>query len=76
MSGRLHVLATLNPGNEPLVSLSGRLGVPQSCCGQFGREKKSLSFAGIPTVIHVFPAFTPVTDDYNIVAYRVDTSEK
>ena len=76
MSGRLHVLATLNPGKEPLVSLSGRLGMPQSCSGQFGTEKKSLSFAGNPTVILIFPACNPVTNDYTVVASRVDTSEK
>jgi hypothetical protein len=76
LSGRLHVLAILNPRKEPLVSLNGRLGMPQSCSGQFGAEKKSLSFAGNPTVILVFPACTPVINDYTIIASRVDTSEK
>jgi hypothetical protein len=76
LSGRLHILATLNSGKEPLISLSGRLGMPQSCRGQFGREKKSLSFVGNSSVLLVFPACTPVTDNYNIVAYRVDTNEK
>jgi hypothetical protein len=40
--------------------------MPQSCCGQFGREKKSLPFSGNPTVILVFPAYTPVTNDYTM----------
>jgi hypothetical protein len=45
--------------------------MPQSCPGQFGTEKISLSFAGNQIVFLVFIACTPVTNNYTIVASRV-----